>query len=167
MLSMNAFNEGIEAIENTYVNRRFHLGDPQTAQWYKMLKNTTDEAFLNAVDEWCSTKNTLPAPSDILDTCGRLRCVDNSVEIPKNKEHCKICNDEGVFSGRYFNKDMQTTYEYVCCCICEAGEYCHMIYALPQVDRNKLSMLQQVPKAEKEKVEPKIDRLVKQMSFTF
>ena len=123
MLSMDAMYKGIDDIENTYVNRRFSLNDKQLNQWYKLLKGVTDEAYLNAVDEWCSTQNTLPSPADILEIIGRFKPQDNTIEIPQNKEHCSACGNRGVISQIEYNDKLNTEYEMLYACVCEAGEY--------------------------------------------
>lgn len=123
MLSMDAMYKGIDDLENTYINKRFSLNDKQLNQWYKLLKGLTDDAYLNAIDEWCSMHNTLPAPSDILDIAGRLRPQDNSVVVPKNIKHCSACGNRGIIAQIETNKYMNRDYEVVYACLCEAGQY--------------------------------------------
>ena len=123
MLSMDAMYKGIDEIENTYVNKRFSLNDKQLNQWYKLLKNLTDEAYLGAIDEWCMTKDTLPSPSNILEIAGRMRPQDNTVEVPKNTKHCSACGNRGVIAQIEFNKKLNRDYEVLYACLCEAGEY--------------------------------------------
>ena len=123
MLSMDAMYKGIDDIENTYVNRRFNLNDKQLNQWYKLLKTLTDEAYLEAVDEWCATRDSLPAPSNILEIAGRMRPQDNTVEIPKNTKHCSACGNRGIVSQIEFDRVMNRDYEVLYACVCDAGAH--------------------------------------------
>ena len=141
MLDYQVFVEGLKEIENTYVNKRFHLSDEQEKQWYKILSQLTNEGFMSAVNEWVYSENNLPCPADIINKAGRLRPLDNSVNIPKNEKHCEICGDTGFMHGRYYNKKMERSYEYVCCCICDMGNWAKEHYPLPQADPNRVSQL--------------------------
>lgn len=123
MLSMDAMYRGIDDIENTYVNKRFNLNDKQLNQWYKLLKSLTDEAYLGAIDEWCMTRDCLPSPSNILELAGRMRTQDNTVEIPKNTNHCSACGNRGVVSQIEFNEMLNRDYEVLYACVCDAGAY--------------------------------------------
>lgn len=147
MLSMDAMYKGIDDLENTYIGKRFSLNDKQLNQWYKLLKGLTDEAYLNAIDEWCSMHNTLPAPSDILGIAGRLRPQDNSVNITKNEEHCEFCKDTGVVKFTQYNNYLQQRYDYVACCVCEMGEQAKQLYPFPQAKRERLEELLKAEKA--------------------
>lgn len=123
MLSMNVFQEGINNVQATYASKRFNLDEKQLTQWYKLLKPLTDEAYLEAVDEWCATRDSLPAPSNILEIAGRMRPQDNTVEIPKNTKHCSACGNRGIVSQIEFNRVMNRDYEVLYACVCEAGAY--------------------------------------------
>lgn len=170
MLDTQVFQEGIEEIQNTYISKRFTVVDNQNQwrQWYKILKPLSNNAFSEAVSEWCMTKSTLPSPSDIIELANKHRNVDNSVEIPKNKDNCNICRNTGLIKGYFKHQLLKKEYEYVACCICEAGEYCHSIYALPQIKKEKLNYLQKLEGNNKEKnIQEEIKRVTQQMTMQF
>ncbi len=164
MLSMDAMYKGIDDLENTYISKRFSLNDKQLNQWYKLLKCLTDAAYLEAVDEWCSTRNSLPAPADILEIAGRLRPIDNTVNIAKNREHCKHCGDTGFIKFSSPNSYLQHRYDYVACCVCEMGEQAKELYPFRQADKGKLEALFKAkesifnPLACRESVETLVDK---------
>lgn len=165
MLSMSVFQQGINDIQATYVSKRFNPDDRQLTQWYKLLKGLTDDAYLSAIDEWCATKSALPSPSELIESANRLRNIDNTPQIPKNAERCSICHDEGVISHKHYDKEMKSTYEYVVCCVCEAGQYCHSIYDLPQLNPSKVGNLKTAPKSGKFNIEQKTKTLGVQMKM--
>lgn len=169
MLSIKTFEEGLEAIENTYANKKFTVkyNEKQYAQWYKLLSNLTDEAFMNATDEWCASEDTLPAPSNIIELSVRLRPQDNTVNITKNKEYCKHCQDTGFIRFHKFSNVLQRNYEYIACCICDMGEQTKSLYKFPQASREKLSLMESVPKHQSvpQPVKANIDKLVEQFSM--
>ncbi len=166
---MSVFEEGLDNLEATFINKKITVkyNDNQYKQWYKLLKELQDETYLDAIDAWCSSKNVLPAPADIIEMAGRNRVtVDNTVVIPKNTEHCDLCKNTGLISINYKHRELNAIYECVCCCICDAGNYCHSIYQLPQVNRDKLNLIQQAPNAPKTNLQNNVSRLVKQMSIS-
>jgi hypothetical protein len=168
VLDAQVFQEGIEEIANTYVNRRFTVVDNQGQwkQWYKLLKALNNNAFSEAVSEWCSTKSSIPSPADILEIAGRMRNASNDVEIPKNTEHCSICQDTGLVSGHYTHQVLKRKYEYVACCICEAGQYCHSIYELPQISKDKLAYVEKKDGERRERnLQEEIKQMTKQMTL--
>ena len=169
MVELPVFHQGLKEILDTYEGKRFTVLDNQDKfkQWYKILKHLNEKAFIEAVEEWCRTKSVLPQPSDILETASRLRNIDNSVEVPKNTEHCSICQDTGFVKGYYTHKLLQRKYEYVACCICEAGQYCHSIYDLPQISKDKLAYVQKQEGEKKERnLQEEIKQMTKQMSLS-
>ena len=171
MLSMDAMYKGIDDIENTYVNRRFNLNDKQLNQWYKLLKGVSDEAYLDAVDEWCSSQNTLPSPADILAIIGRMKPQDNTVEIPKNTEHCSACGNRGLVSQIEFDTKLNRDYEVLYACVCNAGAYYRdkgLFKTITKELWNKGKEHKTFTPKENEKVAketPDITRLVKQFSM--
>lgn len=166
MLSMSVFNEGLKEIENTYINKRFHLNDEQFATWYKWLKNMNDETYQKAIEEWCISQNSLPSPADLIALSSTLKTTDNTVQIPQNNEHCKYCSDAGLVSFKYRDSKTNAIYEQVFCCICEAGDYCKSIYQLPQINRNKLHLVFELPKVAKQNIHTITTKLVEQMSIS-
>lgn len=171
MLDINVFEEGLDEIEGTYLAKKFTVkyNDLYYKTWYKHLQGLTNEQYLDAIDNWCATNSSLPTPADILTNAGKLRTtVDNTVQIPQNKEYCRYCKNTGLISFKYKHSKLNKIYEQVVCCICDAGEYCKSIYQLPQLNRAKLDLVVEPPKPkiENKDIESITTNLAHQMSIT-
>lgn len=168
MLLKSKFEEGLDSIENTYISKKFSVkyNESQYNQWYKILKELTDEAYIKAVDEWCANYSTMPSPADILGMANRLRPQDNSVKMPKNKEKCPHCGDTGFVKFCVKDEKADRYYDYYACCVCEMGEFAHTQYPFPQANRNKLNMMSTIPQPKPKEVKKEsIEELVKRFSL--
>jgi hypothetical protein len=172
-MELKVFDEGLEMIEATYMNKKFTVkyNDNFYNQWYKLLKILPNEAYIKAVETWCMTSNNIPTPSDIISTANVTSSMGgNQVNIPKNQTHCELCGDTGFVHGKYYDTAMEHGYEYVGVCVCEAGQYCKQNYALPQLDMNKADLLHKAPKVtpkQKEEIKKQIALPAEQFKIPF